>query len=99
VVEEVVLIAAGTGRALQAADKQNSRAHRNQNGKSISVKLKPLNQTIHFQSPEKRYSKNIDAGCPQMHISFQVFFLAEIIARQSVASAFSACQIGNKRRI
>jgi hypothetical protein len=59
--EEVVLVVAGTGRALQAADKQNSHAHRNQNGKAVSIGFKPLYQAIHRQSPKTADSRKFTA--------------------------------------
>lgn len=43
VVEEVVLVSAWGGHALDAADKQKAYAQRNQNGKTVSVGFKPLN--------------------------------------------------------
>jgi hypothetical protein len=55
--EEIVLLAAGAVRALQTADKKQSHPRRDQNGKSVSIHLKPVNQAIHLQSPITTYSK------------------------------------------
>jgi hypothetical protein len=49
VAEEVVLAAARTVCAAHAADKENSHAHRHQDGEEASIRRKPMNKIMHIQ--------------------------------------------------
>jgi len=52
VVEELVLVAAGAVRALQAAEEKYSHSNRCENGEGIVIVLKPLNQAKHRRQPK-----------------------------------------------
>jgi hypothetical protein len=51
VAEDIVLVAAGAVRALQAADEKQSHAHRDHDGEGIFDGREPLNEILHTQSP------------------------------------------------
>jgi hypothetical protein len=55
--EEVVFLAAGALRALQAADDEHSHARRDHNGKDVSVGHKPMNQSVHTEEHHTANSK------------------------------------------
>src|SRR5271166_5621748 len=62
--EEVVFFAAGAVRALEAADKQNRNAHRDQDGEDAFVGRKPMNQYMHTQKPNSSSSTGRNGtGC------------------------------------
>jgi hypothetical protein len=63
VTKELVLVAAGAVRALQAADEEQGHAHRSQDGEDFFMHRKPVNQTNHCLYP-RAYSKNLAAGLP-----------------------------------
>jgi hypothetical protein len=64
-IEEVVLFAAGSRQALEAADQQYSYACRDQSGKNVSEIHKPVKQAIHRPSSGgklRKIRRNIGAA-------------------------------------
>jgi len=55
--KEVVFLAAGALRALQAANDEHGHARRYHNGKDVSVGHKPMNQSVHTEEHHTTNSK------------------------------------------
>jgi hypothetical protein len=51
VAEDVVPVASGATRALQAAGEEQGHAYRHQNSEGVFIDHEPANQAIHRQSP------------------------------------------------
>ena len=47
--EDIILLAAGALRALQAADEKNRDPHRHQDGQEIRIRHEPMDHTMHIE--------------------------------------------------